>query len=304
MGKKRQKERFDILLFAAGLFCIGMTLWILISEISEYVQQKDWTAATAVVVDVSPHSGDYDVYYQYEAAGDIYTGKFSKVGKRTLGETIEIRYNPDAPEKSNWVLEMGIKTILKDVFMIAIFWTLGARLIECSLPKKKRREDHADGRAARRVPRQKPRAAESTVDAAEVRRQENRIFQEVCELVRALREEHPDTGYAVRLERSAPLEPAGCAPARYSAWLIVSLSRHQTILESGEDTTEWPDARAEITRVRGGKLKVSDAYRELLKADLKKITADYEASPDTYVENRAASEELLAQACRVEWIEE
>lgn len=155
---------------------------------------------------------------------------------------------------------MGIKTILKDVFMIAIFWTLGARLIECSLPKKKRREDQADGRAARRVPRQKPRAAESTVDAAEVKRQENRIFQEVCELVRALREEHPDTGYAVRLERSAPLEPAGCAPARYSAWLIV--------------------------------------------ADLKKITADYEASPDPYVENRAASEELLAQACRVEWIEE
>ena len=188
MGKKRQKERFDILMFAAGLFCIGMTLWILISEISEYVQQKDWTAATAVVVDVSPHSGDYDVYYQYEAAGDIYTGKFSKVSKRALGETIEIRYNPDAPEKSNWVLEMGIKTILKDVFMIAIFWTLGARLIECSLPKKKRREDQADGRAARRVPRKKPRAAESTVDAAEVKRQENRIFQEVCELVRALRE--------------------------------------------------------------------------------------------------------------------
>ena len=154
MGKKQQKERFDILLFAAGLFCIGITLWILISEISEYVQQKNWTAATAIVVDVSPHSGDYDVYYQYEAAGDIYTGKFSKVSKRALGETIEIRYDPDAPEKSNWVLEMGVKTILKDVFMIAISWTLGARLIECSLPKKQRREDQADGRAARRAPRQ------------------------------------------------------------------------------------------------------------------------------------------------------
>ena len=176
-------------------------------------------------------------------------------------------------------------------------------MIECALPKKKRREEHADGRAARWVPRQKPRAAESNVDAAEVKRQESRIFQEVCELVRARREEHPDTGYAVRLERSAPLEPAGCAPARYSSWIIVSLSRHQTILESGEDTTEWPDARAEITRVRGGKLKVSDAYRGLLTADLKKITADYEASPDTYVENRAASEELLAQACHVEWVD-
>lgn len=304
MGKKRQKERFDILLFAAGLFCIGITLWILISEISEYVQQKDWTAATAIVVDVSPHSGDYDVYYQYEAAGDIYTGKFSKVSKRALGETIEIRYNPDAPEKSNWVLEMGAGTVLKDVLVIAIFLAFGGHVIECSLPKKKRREEQADGRAARRAPRQKPRASESTVDAAEVKRQESRIFQEVCELVRALREEHPDTGYAVRLERSAPLEPVGCAPARYSAWIIVSLSRHQTILESGEDTTEWPDARTEITRVRGGKLKVSDGHRELLKADLKKITADYEVSPDTYVENKAASEELLAQACRVEWIEE
>ena len=78
MGKKRQKERFDILLFAAGLFCIGMTLWILISEISEYVQQKDWTAATAVVVDVSPHSGDYDVYYQYEAAGILPRGRLCR----------------------------------------------------------------------------------------------------------------------------------------------------------------------------------------------------------------------------------
>ena len=140
------------------------------------------------------------------------------------------------------------------------------------------------------------RSHESAVDSAEVKQNENRIFQEVCQLVRAFREMHPSVGYAVRLERSAPLGPAGCAPARYSAWLIVSLSRHQTILESGEDTTEWPDARAEITRVRGGKLKVSDAYRGLLTADLKKITADYEASPDTYVENRAASEELLAQA--------
>lgn len=91
---------------------------------------------------------------------------------------------------------------------------------------------------------------ESAVDSAEVKQNENRIFQEVCQLVRAFREKHPSVGYAVRLERSAPLEP-GPAPSRYSAWLIVSLSRNQTILESGPDTTEWPDARDEITRVRG-----------------------------------------------------
>ena len=146
------------------------------------------------------------------------------------------------------------------------------------------------------------RSHESAVDSAEVKQYENRIFQEVCQLVRAFREKHPSVGYAVRLERSAPLEP-GPAPSRYSAWLIVSLSRNQTILESGPDTTEWPDARDEITRVRGKKLTVSDAYARLIEEDLESITADYEASPGTYVENREASREMLAEACRVEWIE-
>ena len=96
---------------------------------------------------------------------------------------------------------------------------------------------------------------------------------------------------------------AGALRSRYSAWLIVSLSRNQTILESGPDTTEWPDARDEITRVRGKKLTVSDAYARLIEEDLESITADYEASPGTYVENREASREMLAEACRVEWIE-
>ena len=142
------------------------------------------------------------------------------------------------------------------------------------------------------------RSHESAVDSAEVKQNENRIFQEVCQLVRAFREKHPSVGYAVRLERSAPLEP-GPAPSRYSAWLIVSLSRNQTILESGPDTTEWPDARDKITRVRGKKLTVSDAYARLIEEDLESITADYEASPGTYVENREASREMLAEACRV-----
>lgn len=32
------------------------------------------------------------------------------------------------------------------------------------------------------------------------------------------------------------------------------------------------------------------------------ITADYEAGPDAYAENKAASDEMLREACRVEWI--
>ena len=35
------------------------------------------------------------------------------------------------------------------------------------------------------------RSHESAVDSAEVKQNENRIFQEVCQLVRAFREKHP-----------------------------------------------------------------------------------------------------------------
>ncbi len=119
--------------------------------------------------------------------------------------------------------------------------------------------------------------------------------------MRDVQEKHPSAGYAVRLERSAPLEAAGYAPARYEAWLIASLGRNRTILESGPDTGEWPDARDRITRIRGGKLTVSDGYGQLSR-ELEAITADYEAGPDAYAENKAASDEMLREACRVEWI--
>ena len=78
------------------------------------------------------------------------------------------------------------------------------------------------------------RSHESAVDSAEVKQNENRIFQEVCQLVRAFREKHPSVGYAVRLERSAPLEP-GPAPSRYSAWPIVSPGYHRVARRPGQD---------------------------------------------------------------------
>ncbi len=46
---------------------------------------------------------------------------------------------------------------------------------------------------------------------------------------------------------------------------------------------------------------VSDDYGWLSR-ELEAITADYEAGPDAYAENKAASDEMLREACRVEWI--
>ena len=192
------------------------------------------------------------------------------------------------------------RSILTQAGLSVVFCLVGYCLIRRALPQKEP-EESAPERPAPKTPARKSRPAEGTVSAAEVRQAEDRIFREVCQLVRDVQEKHPSVGYAVRLERSAPLEAAGYAPARYEAWLIASLGRNRTILESGPDTGEWPDARDRITRIRGGKLTVSDGYGQLSR-ELEAITADYEAGPDAYAENKAASDEMLREACRVEWI--
>ena len=142
----------------------------------------------------------------------------------------------------------------------------------------------------------------------EIRQNEDRIFDEVCEMVRKLKQRHPSVGYVVRLECSDKIELDSELPNRYSAWIFVSLNRNRTILESGEDTGEWPDACDEIIRVKSfsgknKKLIVSDTYNSSLEADLEVISDEYEAGFLTYVENQEASDEILAKARRVEWID-
>ncbi len=142
----------------------------------------------------------------------------------------------------------------------------------------------------------------------EIRQNEDRIFDEVCEMVRKLKQRHPSVGYVVRLECSDKIELDSELPNRYSAWIFVSLNRNRTILESGEDTGEWPDACDEIIRVKSfsgknKKLIVSDTYNSSLEADLEVTSDEYEAGFLTYVENQEASDEILAKARRVEWID-
>ena len=146
-------------------------------------------------------------------------------------------------------------------------------------------------------------------DAMEIRQNEDRIFNEVCEMVRRLKQSHPTVGYVVRLECSGDEVGLGCElPGRYHAWIFVSLNRNRTILESGKDSGEWPGACDEIVRVKSflgknKKLIVSDDYISVLAAELEVVTNEYEASFLTYVENKEASNEFLANACRVEWID-
>ncbi len=146
-------------------------------------------------------------------------------------------------------------------------------------------------------------------DVQEIWRNEERLFDEVCEIARKLKQKHPKVGYAVRLERSGGAIAGNHElPSRYSAWIFVSLNRNRTILESGRDSGEWPGACEEIIRVKSlfgknHKLIVSDDYAQSLEAQLEDISEEYERSPFTYVENTEASNEFLKNACKVAWID-
>ena len=96
-------------------------------------------------------------------------------------------------------------------------------------------------RPAPKTPARKSRPAEGTVSAAEVWQAEDRVFREVCQLVRDVQEKHPSVGYAVRLERSAPLEAAGYAGP---VSLLLPGERY-----AGRPS--WPEERA-LEVLRGG----------------------------------------------------
>ncbi len=316
MAKQKQSERISIILFVAGFIFACGGIYLLACGINTYINQfdqKNWPVTTAVVINVDAyrsgwksHNTYYNIIYQYEAGGNVYTGKIhGNNAPKKLGETFEIKYNPDKPEESTRYLEPTFGIVVSSLIGFIIFGFAGYRMMRSALPKKKKRRLEPDSLQSTKLKERNPEAALSSIEVNEIRQNEDRIFHEVCEMVRTLKKKHPSVGYVVRLECSGYPEPNGYMPTRYSSWIFVSLCRNRTVLESGEDSGEWPGACDEIVRVKGKnkKLIISDTYKSLLSADLEAVTAAYESCYSTYVENQKASDEMLAQACRVEWIE-
>lgn len=314
MAKQRKSKR--MILFVAGFIFACGGIYLFVSGINTYIKQfdqKDWPVTVATVINVDEYrsghksrSKRYSILYQYEAEGDVYTGKIhGNNAPKKLGETFEIKYNPDARQESTRYLEPTFGIVVSNVIGFIIFGFAGYRMIRSALPKEEKCRLEPNSREGTKSKKGNPETAPSPIEVLEIRQNEDRIFHEVCEMVRTLKEKHPSVGYLVRLECSDHLEPNGYMPTRYSSWIFVSLCRNGTVLESGEDSGEWPGACDEIIRLKGKnkKLIISDAYKSLLSADLEAVTAAYESSCFTYVENKEASDEILAQARRVEWIE-
>ena len=102
--KKRTIPIFGIIFICFGIasFSIGITGYI------EQLGQRDWSVTTATVININEYrsghknrSTRYNILYQYEANGNVYTGEIVKSNTpKTLGETLEIKFDPDAPENS------------------------------------------------------------------------------------------------------------------------------------------------------------------------------------------------------------
>lgn len=148
MEKQKQSKRVQIILFAAGFIFACGGIYFFVNGINTYINQfdqKNWPVTTASVIHVDAYrsghksrSKRYNIFYQYEVEGDIYTGEIyrNNVPKK-LGETFEIKYNPDAPEESTRYLEPTFGIVISSVIGFVIFGFTGFRMIRSTLPKKK-----------------------------------------------------------------------------------------------------------------------------------------------------------------------
>lgn len=70
---------FNPMLFAAAVIFLCVTVYSLVSNVTVYVRQRNWPVATATVIDVAENGKEYNITYQYEARGNVYTGKLHRV---------------------------------------------------------------------------------------------------------------------------------------------------------------------------------------------------------------------------------
>ena len=95
-----------------GVIAILSGIYLMAASVTNYIAESkktDWIVTEARITDVSsrvkrnskPRTTFYDLTYQYEADGKIYTGKKSSVsGIRLVGDEIKIKYDPDNPSDS------------------------------------------------------------------------------------------------------------------------------------------------------------------------------------------------------------
>lgn len=120
-AKKQAILRLPFCTIGAAFLFFGATFvafWNGPINYQEQVKQLDWTVTNATVSHVYEYydafhfkgSGSgatvYDTHYEYIVDSQIYTGVIEgKITHKNLGDTFQIKYNPEAPEEHTLTLE-------------------------------------------------------------------------------------------------------------------------------------------------------------------------------------------------------
>lgn len=97
-------------------------------------EQTDWEVTTATVINVEAHrtvrhnlrDSSYDIYYQYEAGGNVYTGVIYRLNAgRKVGETFDVKYDPEAPQNATHYLELTSGFVVSGLFGFVVFGAIG-----------------------------------------------------------------------------------------------------------------------------------------------------------------------------------
>lgn len=140
------------------MMIVGIVL--IVNGIGDYAgqsRQKDWIPIEATVTDASsqvvryPTKGRsrtyYTIVYEYEANGEIYTGSIGHLlSPRLVGDTITVKYDPEAPEESTTTLsphtrDLVVLLILGTAIAVVGFFLSGVLELLRSLLRRTHTEE-------------------------------------------------------------------------------------------------------------------------------------------------------------------
>ncbi|WP_177576863.1 DUF3592 domain-containing protein [Hydrogeniiclostridium mannosilyticum] len=133
-AKNQFKTGLPAFFMLAGFVILFVAVPSLFNNLIDYreqLKQVDWIVTDATVRNVEirtttgkrshSRSSYHIVYYEYEVDNQIYTEVFIDSGKsKKIGESFEVKYNPEAPEESTYILEPTLSFIGNSAIFVAV----------------------------------------------------------------------------------------------------------------------------------------------------------------------------------------
>ncbi len=142
MKTKASGTVFQVLIRIMGIIILIQGVRMMGEGVYNYINehnQQDWVSTSAYVVDVSKeysssskrrrHSSSrysYDITYQYEVEGETYSGMLYNMGQpMEIGDSVEIKYNPELPKNSTYILEPSLSNLVIFLLFGAVITVIG-----------------------------------------------------------------------------------------------------------------------------------------------------------------------------------